>query len=135
MAQVWVLFDGPEFRGVYADPGAAEADAEVLRAEYRADGQDPHHFELRTAPVRTSPRWAPAQPPVTNGSQATVSGLLSLAWDEDLVRIAHEHGRSQVGLIQWMFAPSGYLDGDRPIDHLDDGEMVLDVAHNSFGTS
>jgi hypothetical protein len=127
-ASVWVLFDGPDFRGVCADRDVAEPAAEVVREQYRAESRVNYHVELHPVPVRTSPRWG-------TGTEETASGLPSLAWAEDLVAIAQEHGRSQVGLIQWMCAPNGYLDGDRPIDHIDDLGIVLGPARNAFGVS
>lgn len=37
------------------------------------------------------------------------------------------------GLVQWLCAETGQLDDERPVDHLDNPELVLDAAVHHFG--
>lgn len=62
-----------------------------------------------------------------DGSPLPVVGVLAA--------ISRRLGRSETGLIQWLCSPSGYLDGDRPVDHLDEPELVISVANNAFEVS
>ncbi|NMR28101.1 hypothetical protein [Crystallibacter degradans] len=51
----------------------------------------------------------------------------------ELIRTARTAGRTDASLALWMVAPTGYLDGDRPVDRLtDDPEAVVDAAGESF---
>jgi hypothetical protein len=50
----------------------------------------------------------------------------------ELISVAAEAGRSEASLALWMTSPSGYLDGDRPVDRLSDAELVVGVARQSF---
>lgn len=50
----------------------------------------------------------------------------------DLIRVAEEAGRSEASLALWMTMPSGYLDGDRPVDQLSDPDKVVEAAEQSF---
>lgn len=43
----------------------------------------------------------------------------------DLLWAAEAAGRSQTALILWLTSPAGDLDGQRPVDLLDDPERVL----------
>lgn len=51
-----------------------------------------------------------------------------------LIAAAGEAGRSEAGLALWMVAPNGYLDGERPVERLDDDpDSVVEAARHSFG--
>lgn len=50
----------------------------------------------------------------------------------DLIRIAREAGRSEASVALWMVIPTGYLDGDRPVDQLSDPDKVVEAAQQSF---
>lgn len=50
----------------------------------------------------------------------------------DLIAEAESSGRSESGLALWMVNPTGYLDGKRPVDFLDQPEEVLLAARASF---
>lgn len=41
-----------------------------------------------------------------------------------LLKMASEVGWDEEDLILWLVAPSGYFDGDRPVEHLDDDDLV-----------
>lgn len=50
----------------------------------------------------------------------------------DLKVIADAAGRSEGSLALWMVSSTGYLDGARPVDCLDDPETVVEAARQSF---
>lgn len=50
-----------------------------------------------------------------------------------LIQLAHHARRSDEDLAQWICLPSGYLDGDRPVDRLQDADAVLAAAQGHFG--
>lgn len=50
-----------------------------------------------------------------------------------LVALVTEHRRSSLGLACWLCSPSGYLDGARPVDLLDDPLRVLSAARGHYG--
>ena len=50
-----------------------------------------------------------------------------------LVQLAREARRSDEDLAQWICLPSGYLDGDRPVDRLQDADEVLAAGQGHFG--
>lgn len=52
-----------------------------------------------------------------------------------LRRIAQEHDWEEASVIEWMVASTTYLDGRRPVDVLDDEDLLLATAENSFGVS
>jgi hypothetical protein len=51
---------------------------------------------------------------------------------EELIKVAAEADNSEADLALWLYIPTGYLDGDRPVDRLDDTETVVDAARQSF---
>ena len=51
----------------------------------------------------------------------------------DLVALGQRHGRTEAGLIQWLCAPTTYLDGARPVEVIDKPERVLEAAEDAFG--
>ncbi|WP_144662866.1 hypothetical protein [Paenarthrobacter nicotinovorans] len=51
---------------------------------------------------------------------------------KDLLELAAEAGRSEAGLALWIISPTGYLDGARPVDLLDEPETVVEAARQSF---
>lgn len=50
-----------------------------------------------------------------------------------LIDLARQHERTETGLVQWCCAPTTYLDGQRPVDVLDDPERVTAAAAAAFG--
>ena len=50
----------------------------------------------------------------------------------ELLQLAREHQRTEPGLVQWLVAPTTYLDGRRPVDIIDSPEELLDVARRAF---
>jgi hypothetical protein len=50
----------------------------------------------------------------------------------DLIRAAADAGRTEASLALWMVSPTGYLDGDRPVDRLSRPDDVLEAARQSF---
>lgn len=50
----------------------------------------------------------------------------------DLIAEAEAAGRTDSGLALWMFIPTGYLDGKRPVDILDEPDELLLVARAAF---
>lgn len=51
----------------------------------------------------------------------------------ELISIARAAGRSEASLALWMAAvPTGYLDGARPADRLDDPASVIGAASQAF---
>lgn len=50
----------------------------------------------------------------------------------DLIRAAADAGRSESSLALWLMSPTGYLDGDRPVDKLSKPEAVVEAAEQSF---
>lgn len=51
----------------------------------------------------------------------------------ELLKIARKYDKSPEGLAQWLYAPTGQLDGDRPVDHLHEPDRVLEAAENHYG--
>lgn len=51
---------------------------------------------------------------------------------QGLLKLAAEAGRTEAGLALWMISPTGYLDGARPVDLLDEPETVVEAARQSF---
>ena len=45
-----------------------------------------------------------------------------------LVELAHEVALSQNELVVWLCSPSGYFGGDRPVEHLDEPDELLEKA-------
>lgn len=50
-----------------------------------------------------------------------------------LLKVAAKYDKSSEGLGQWLCAPTGQLDGERPVDHLGDGCRVIEAAENHYG--
>lgn len=50
-----------------------------------------------------------------------------------LIDVARQARRSDEDLAQWICLPSGYLDGDRPVDRLQEPDAVLTAAQGHFG--
>lgn len=51
----------------------------------------------------------------------------------DLLEVVLGSGRTEENLAQWLCDPSGYLAGDRPVDHLDEPTRVLTAAEGHYG--
>jgi hypothetical protein len=46
----------------------------------------------------------------------------------DLIRVAGAAGRSEASLALWMTSPTGYLDGERPVDQPSQPDKVVEAA-------
>lgn len=46
-----------------------------------------------------------------------------------LLKKAREVGWGEEALIFWLVTPSGYFDGDRPVDHLGDSDLAEKLRH------
>ena len=55
------------------------------------------------------------------------------SWVAPLLTLAQSNERSAPGVIMWMMSPTTYFDGDRPADHVDDAQRLLDVAERAWG--
>lgn len=54
-------------------------------------------------------------------------------WVAPLLVLAERYGWSASGVILWMMSPTTYFeDEDRPVDHVDDGPRLLDVAESAW---
>jgi hypothetical protein len=47
-----------------------------------------------------------------------------------LVVLAHEVRWTQNELVVWLCSPSGYFGGDRPVEHLDEAEELVEKARD-----
>ena len=54
-------------------------------------------------------------------------------WVKPLLALAEQHERTTADVVLWMMAPTTYLGGDRPVDHVTDPERLLSVAKNAWG--
>lgn len=50
----------------------------------------------------------------------------------DLIHLAKVAGRSEASLALWMTSPTGYLDGDRPVDRFSQPDKLVEAAEQSF---
>lgn len=50
-----------------------------------------------------------------------------------LIELGTRYDRTESGLIWWLMAPTTYLNGRRPVDVIDDEELLLRVAEAAFG--
>jgi|SRR5690625_518280 len=53
----------------------------------------------------------------------------------ELVAIASEHDWDEISLITWLIAPTTYLDGQRPVDIIDEPDRLVVLAREAFGIS
>ena len=51
---------------------------------------------------------------------------------QELIEAASNADSSEADLALWLCSPTGYLDGARPVDQLDDPEAVVEAAQQSF---
>lgn len=51
---------------------------------------------------------------------------------KELIEVAATADNSEADLALWLYSPTGYLDGARPVDQLDSPEMVVEAAKQSF---
>lgn len=50
-----------------------------------------------------------------------------------LIELAVEYDRAPENIVFWLCRETSYLDGDRPVDHLDDADRILEVASEAWG--
>ncbi|TJY64129.1 hypothetical protein E4J89_18420 [Arthrobacter sp. CAU 1506] len=50
-----------------------------------------------------------------------------------LLSVARQYKIPHKSLAQWLCDPSGYLDGDRPVDHLPKTDRVVEAATGHYG--
>lgn len=53
-------------------------------------------------------------------------------WVAPLLTLAERNERSAADVIMWMMSPTTYFDGNRPADHVNDAERLLDVAERAW---
>lgn len=51
---------------------------------------------------------------------------------KELVKIVLAAKRSEMNIILWLCQPSAILEGQRPVDHLDNSKMLLTAANTSL---
>jgi hypothetical protein len=49
-----------------------------------------------------------------------------------LLALIDRLGKTDEGLAQWLCAPTGQLDGERPVDHLEEPALVIGAAERHF---
>lgn len=54
------------------------------------------------------------------------------SWVKPLLELAGEHSMGAADVLFWMMSPTTYFGGDRPADHTNDGDQLLDVARRSW---
>lgn len=54
------------------------------------------------------------------------------SWVQPLLGGAEDADMSHADVIMWMMTPTTYFDGDRPVDHVDNAEVLLDVAERAW---
>lgn len=47
-----------------------------------------------------------------------------------LIELAHEVRWTQNELVIWLCSPSGYFGGDRPVEHLDEADELVEKARD-----
>ncbi|MHA7172889.1 hypothetical protein [Arthrobacter monumenti] len=50
----------------------------------------------------------------------------------ELAEIGRTAGWEERHLLQWMCTPNGYLDGDRPVDHIEDADRLISAARSDL---
>lgn len=55
-------------------------------------------------------------------------------WVQPLLRLAHQRGKTSESVALWMMTPTTFLDParGRPVDHLEDPDLVLDLARQNW---
>lgn len=54
------------------------------------------------------------------------------SWVKPLLELAAETGQGAADVLFWMMSPTTYFNGDRPADHVNDGDLLLDVARRAW---
>jgi hypothetical protein len=54
------------------------------------------------------------------------------SWVKPLLVLAAESNQGAADVLFWMMSPTTYFDGDRPADHVDDADRLVDVARRSW---
>lgn len=54
------------------------------------------------------------------------------AWVKPLLQLAEQHSMGAADVLFWMMSPTTYVGGARPADHVDDGDLLLDVAGRAW---
>jgi len=57
-------------------------------------------------------------------------------WVAPLLQLAGQRDRTPEGVALWMVRPTTYLgsERDRPVDHVDDGQLIVRTALNAWGS-
>jgi hypothetical protein len=53
-------------------------------------------------------------------------------WVAPLVELAAVQDRTPVDVVMWMMSPTTYFGDDRPVDHIDDAQLLVDVAERAW---
>lgn len=57
------------------------------------------------------------------------------AWVKPLLALAQENRRGAADVLFWMMSPTTYFHGDRPADHVDEGDRLVDVAGRAWSVA
>ncbi|MGO1853210.1 MAG: hypothetical protein ACTH32_08745 [Microbacterium gubbeenense] len=55
-----------------------------------------------------------------------------LPWVTSLIELGRESGRDSRDIVMWVMSPTMYFDGDRPVDHVAEGDRLLNVAERAW---
>lgn len=53
-------------------------------------------------------------------------------WVKPLLELAAESNQGAADVLFWMMSPTTYFNGDRPADHVEDGDRLVDVARRAW---
>lgn len=51
----------------------------------------------------------------------------------DIIAVGKANERTETGLVQWLMTPTTYLDGQRPVEFIQQPDTLLQVANDAFG--
>lgn len=57
------------------------------------------------------------------------------SWVKPLLELAIERNQSASDVLFWMMSPTTYFNGDRPADHVEDGDRLIDVARRAWSVA
>jgi len=69
------------------------------------------------------------------GFQFDLSAGTVRPWVKPLLALAAENGQSASDVLFWMMSTSTYFNGDRPADHVEVGERLLDIANRAWNVT
>lgn len=54
------------------------------------------------------------------------------SWVKPLLELAAQSNQGATDVLVWMMSPTTYFSGDRPADHVEDGDRLVDVARRAW---